>query len=123
MANAIGRPVTRYTPEERQRILKKLEKYIEDNPLPIIAEFAYQNKIPRKIIYELPELSDALKFLIDKKEANLEKGMVSGKWNSNGCKFSLAQLGWRERSEIDTNVKADITGMDKYIVDLLKGKK
>jgi hypothetical protein len=118
-----GRP-TIYTKEVIREIQIKLETYIESNAIPIVAEFAYQNKIPRQQLYDLPELSDTLKRLIDKKEANLEKGLLSGKLVAAGAIFSLKQLGWKDRHEIDNNIKADLSGIDDYLKNLFikKGK-
>ena len=56
---------------DRVKLTKDLEEYIKNTEIPIIAEFAYQNDIPRSYIYEL--IPDAIKKLIDKKEAQLER--------------------------------------------------
>jgi hypothetical protein len=116
-----GRPV-KYTPEVIEDLLIKLNDYIEKNTIPIVAEFAYKNNIPRKQLYEIPEINDTLKRLIDKKEANLEKGLLSGKLVAAGAIFSLKQLGWKDRHEIDNNIKADITIIDSKILELLQKK-
>lgn len=68
-----------------------------------MAEFAYQNNIPRQRLYDLKDntLKRLMKKLIDKKEASLERLMLSGKQNvATGCIFSLKQLGWKDRQEI-----------------------
>ena len=59
--------------EKYKDIRERLEKYIYENDIPIIAEFAYKNDYPRQYLYDLAEISDTIKKLIDKKEANLEK--------------------------------------------------
>ena len=41
--------------------------------------------------------------LICKKEANLEKGLLGNVLNPTGAVFSLKQLGWSDRQEIDIN--------------------
>ncbi len=91
-----------YTKEKIQEIKKKLIDYIEDNTIPIIAEFAYHNHIPRQTLYELMDIKEIMNELICKKEANLEKGMLSGKLPVAAASFSLKQLGWRDRQEIES---------------------
>jgi len=94
-----GHPVTVYTPERLQEIAAQLEKYIEETELPIVAEFAYKNNIRRDELYQHPELDNALKKLINKKETALEKGAIDGTYNASMAIFSLKQLGWRDRYE------------------------
>jgi len=96
----VGRPVTKYTEEYKADILEKFEKYIDDNDIPIVAEFAYKNNIVRERLYEFPELAYTIKRCIGKKETNLEKGVLSGKLNAAMGIFSLKQLGWRDRQEL-----------------------
>ena len=43
--------------------------------------------------------STLLKKCIAKKEANLEKGALTGKLNPSMAIFSLKQLGWRDKKE------------------------
>lgn len=97
--NPVGRPL-KYTGKYLQEIKKKFEKYIKENDIPIIAEFAYKNDIPRQKLYEFEELNDTIKRCIDKKETNLEKGVLSGKLNAAMGIFSLKQLGWSDKQEI-----------------------
>ena len=99
-----GRPLE-WTQEKIQDIINKLEIYIDDNTIPIISEFCYQNNIRKQRLYEKEEFSDSIKRLIEKKEANLEKGMLFGKINVTGAIFSLKQLGWKDKSEVDFNSK------------------
>lgn len=99
MSNA-GRPKV-YNKKEIQAILEKLNEYIDNTKIPIVAEFAYQNDIRRAALYEQPELAYAIKKLIDKKEAELErKGLET---NNSMAIFSLKQLGWKDRQDITSN--------------------
>jgi hypothetical protein len=61
-----GRPLI-YTPERIEEIKILLEDYIDDEDVivPIVAEFAYKNKIRRQSLYEHEEFSDTLKRLKD----------------------------------------------------------
>lgn len=91
---------TQYTKSVLQNIKDKLELYIEQSDIPIVSEFAYMNHIPRQTLYEFEELRDTLGELIDKKEAQLEKLGLFNVVNASLAKFSLAQLGWKERQDI-----------------------
>ena len=100
-----GRPV-KFTPERIQEIIELMEKYIEENDIPIVAEFAYLNDIRRAALYEYPGFSYTLQKLINKKEAQLEKLGLFNVVNASMAKFSLAQMGWSEKQE--TKVTGDI---------------
>lgn len=92
----VGRP-RKYTQEYLAEIVEKLERYIDETPVPVVAEFAYQNKIPRQALYDHVELSDSIKRLIDKKEAQLERLALNGEINQSMAIFSLKQLGWTDK--------------------------
>jgi hypothetical protein len=91
---------------DREWLLSELLQYIDNTEVPIVAEFAYQHDITRQQLYEMPELSDALKKLIAKKESSLEKGCLTGKLQPSMAIFSLKQLGWK-----DTHTN-EVTGKD-----------
>ena len=101
MANEIGRPRT-FTDEQVAEIREKLVQYIATTEIPIVAEFAYQNDINRQILYDYPEFSTLTKKLIAKKEAQLERKGLMNEVNSTMAIFSLKQLGWRDKQEIET---------------------
>ena len=89
----------------RKKLLQALLLYIESEDVPVIAEFAYQQGLHRQQMYELaegfPELSDAIKRCISKKEAQLEKGALVGKLNPSMAIFSLKQLGWKDTKALE----------------------
>jgi len=95
-----GHPVTKWTPTAREELLDKLREYIDDNDIPILSEFASRNHVRRQSLYELTELSDTIRECVEKKEAGLERLMLTGK-AVQGCIFSLKQLGWRDKQEIE----------------------
>lgn len=99
-----GRP-PKWHPVE---IAKELGEYVDSTEIPVVAEFCYKRGIPRAYIYEMgdkcQELSDALKRCIDKKEAKLELLSLQGKVNASQAIFSLKQLGWKDKQEIDQTV-------------------
>jgi hypothetical protein len=101
MANDVGRPRT-FTDEQVAEIRDKLVQYIATTEIPIVAEFEYLNDIIRQILYDYPEFSTLTKKLIAKKEAQLERKGLMNEVNSTMAIFSLKQLGWRDKQEIET---------------------
>ncbi len=98
-----GRPKV-YTEEVIAEIKADLDKYIEDTPVPIVAEFAYTRDIRKAALYEQPELKYSIKRLIEKKECQLEKLAMASKVNTTFAIFSLKQLGWTDKQEIEHSV-------------------
>ncbi len=84
---------------DRAELLEKLTQYIDTTDIPIVSEFAYQNGLHRQQLYDMEELSDALKACTTKKEAALESKALKGDVNVTMAIFSLKQLGWTDRTE------------------------
>jgi hypothetical protein len=61
-----------------------------------VCEFCAKNNIRRQRLYEVEYFSDALKRLMEKKEAEIELGGLRGKYNATMCVFALKQMGWRD---------------------------
>lgn len=101
--NKGGRP-RNLSAEQVANLLQKFEQYINETDIPIIAEFAYQNEINRQTLYDYDEFSTLIKICIDKKEAQLERKALQGEVNPTVAIFSLKQLGWKDRQEIDQNI-------------------
>ena len=95
-----GSPV-KYTPKLIAEIKANLDEFVETSAIPIIAEFCYKHNIRKQRLYEIPELSDSIKGLIEKKEAQLEKLALAGKINTTFAIFSLKQIGWRDTQTVD----------------------
>ena len=104
MARKIGRPKT-YNKVQIKEISEKLSIYIDESDVPIVAEFAYKNDIPRTTFYDYPEFSTLIKKLLDKKEAQLEKLAAFNVINSTMAVFSLKQLGWSDKQEMTLDQK------------------
>ena len=103
-----GHPVTRWTPTARAELLEALRDYIDRTNIPILAEFAYKNHIDRTQLYQYEELTHAIKECVTKKEAGLEKLMLSGMPHiASGCIFSLKQLGWKDVQSIEHSGSID----------------
>ena len=62
----MARPRSR-TQKQDEELFNKLEKYINDTTIPIIAEFAYMNKINRQYLYNNQIFSTLLEKAIRKK--------------------------------------------------------
>lgn len=85
------------TQAQDEQLFNKFKKYIDNTTIPIIAEFAYMNDIERQYLYDNQMFSTLLKKCIAKKEANLEKGALTGKLNPSMAIFSLKQIGWKDK--------------------------
>ncbi len=96
----VGRPPA-YDEKQVEEIKEKLIKYIDETDVPIVAEFAYTNDIPRQALYDYEQFSTLIKKLIDKKEAQLEKLGLFNVINSTMAIFSLKQLGFRDSQDIN----------------------
>ena len=103
----MSRPRSR-TQTQDEQLFDRFKKYINDTTLPIIAEFAYMNEIDRNYLYDNAIFSTLLKRCIAKKEANLEKGALTGKLNPSMAIFSLKQIGWKDRQETEGNTTPTI---------------
>ena len=117
-----GRPRTKNTSTRTAELVIKFADYIEKTKIPILCEFAYQNDITRDDMYDNPEFSALLKKCINKKQASLEKEALADKVNVAMAIFSLKQLGWRDKQDIDHTTKGDKINfsMDKLIEAIKK---
>ena len=112
----MARPRSR-TQTQDEELFDRFKKYIDNTTLPIIAEFAYMNDIERQYLYDNEMFSTLLKKCIAKKEANLEKGALTGKLNPSMAIFSLKQLGWKDKKEVDVKTPQVIFTNDDDIKD------
>ena len=99
-----GRPISVWTPQTLKKVNKEMQEYTEREEIPILAEFAYTHGYQRTELYKHPELSNAIKNMMSKKESQLEKLSLLGAVNSTMAVFSLKQLGWRDKQEVDSTV-------------------
>jgi hypothetical protein len=84
---------------DRAELREQLVQYVEETDIPIVADFAHKSGVLRQYLYDLPELADALKRCVEKKESALELLALSGKVNCSMAIFSLKQLGWKDTHE------------------------
>ena len=99
-----GRPPT-YTKEDIDKIIKACEDYTANTPVPRLIDFAHSQGFSSQLLKDHasrhPELALSLKKLIEKKEDALEQGMITGKMPPAAAIFSLKQLGWRDKQEVE----------------------
>jgi hypothetical protein len=81
---------------DREQLLERFLQYIDRTDIPIVAEFAVLQGLYRQQLYEIDELSDAIKQCTSKKEASLERKGLAGEVNCTMAIFSLKQLGWKD---------------------------
>lgn len=94
-----------YTPERIEEIRAAMDAYAESASIPILAEFAFNFGLSNtQCFYENPDLIEARKRLFLKKEAQLEKGALSGQINCTMAIFSLKQIGWKDKVETETRL-------------------
>lgn len=105
-----------YTPEKIAELCKKFEQFIENEDIPIVVKFAYLNRIPRETLYEIPELKELTKRCIMKKEYALEEGGLTNKLNNRIVQFSLSQIGWSNKQEVELTEKRPIVA-DNELLD------
>ncbi len=94
----------RFSKAELQDIIAQYRAYIVETDIPVVSEFAYRMKIPRHYLYGNEELREVTDWLVLKKSAALERGMVTGTLPVAGCIFALKQLGWKDHQEVETVV-------------------
>lgn len=102
-----GRP-KKYNDGWKSEALKSIEKYIDKEEIPILKEWCYQNKISSTYIYELEEFSEPIKRLLEKKESQLERKGLKGEIDRTMAVFSLKQLGWTDKQEIETKGNSEV---------------
>ena len=96
-----GRPVSVWTPQTLKKVNKEMRIYTEETDIPILAEFAYTHGYQRSELYKHPELSNAIKNMLSKKEAQLEKLGLMNQVNNTMAVFSLKQLGWSDKQHLE----------------------
>lgn len=101
----------KYTPEVLGKTIDDLIAYTEATEIPIFAEFCYQFGHGRQYLYDLSKdnenLSDAIKNCVMKKEAQLEAKGLRNEINPTMAIFSLKQLGWRDKQDVELNAKVN----------------
>lgn len=95
-----GRP-KKYTEDVLADLAESLWQYIEETDIPILKEWCLREGIPATHVYDFPELSEAIKACVDKKEVGLERGLLAGDIPAAAGIFSLKQLGWSDKQQVE----------------------
>ena len=96
----VGRPPN-FTQKQIDELIKKYEIYINTHDIPIIAEFCYQNNITKDDIHNNIEFHTLNKKALAKKESALESKSLKKEVDTTMAIFSLKQIGWRDKQEIE----------------------
>lgn len=86
---------------DRADLKAKFQAYIAENEIPIVSEFCTLYGIGRSTLYEIEEVQEEIDRCVTKKEANIERGALKGELNPAMSIFSLKQLGWKDRKEVE----------------------
>lgn len=101
--NKGGRPkgTGKYSMETRAKLLESLQEYVKETSIPIFKEWCVRNSVLPQTVHQWEEFSDAIKYCTTKKEADLERLALLQVVDKTMAIFSLKQLGWRDRQEVD----------------------
>lgn len=105
MADTGGRP----REHNREQLAVDFARYIETTEIPIAAEFAARQRLPKSYLYQCEEFAELLSLCTSKKEAALERQALTGAVNVTMAIFSLKQLGWKDRLEHSGDRDAPVT--------------
>lgn len=123
MKNTTEKPKSKY---DIPTLVAMMEEYIANTEIPIFKEFCYKNDLSYQYIknlrgkLELKEtdpdseenpLSYVINKLMMKKEVSIERGAMKGTIPTSFAIFSLKQMGWRERQEIEIPSYGDGEGL------------
>ena len=106
-------------------LINDVDEYIQSANPPIVAEYAIMHGITRQYLYELAKkeegegdsrLSDTIKKIVDSKAIMLERNGLLGKYQPTMAIFSLKQLGWKDKPDIED----DDTDMVKQFLEAIK---
>lgn len=101
-----------------KNLCKIIDEYTNETSIPILKEVCYQNNLNYSYVMQMRtkeenvELSNSIKRLLDKKEAQLERLGLTGKIDRGMAIFSLKQLGWKDKPEQEDSIESIVQGMN-----------
>lgn len=101
-----------------KNLCKIIDEYTNVTSIPILKEVCYQNDLNYSYVMQMRtkeenvELSNSIKRLLDKKEAQLERLGLIGKIDRGMAIFSLKQLGWKDKPEQEDSIESIVQGMN-----------
>lgn len=95
--------------ESDAQIIKDVDQYLYETraneEIPQLIRFARRHGLTKQGLYyranQNPELLASIKAIIDEKELVLEEGGLTGKFQPSMTIFSLKQLGWKDKVDVD----------------------
>lgn len=99
----------------KTKMVEIMDEYTKNTDIPVLKELCYlqgwQYGTIQQSAQRHPKVKDAIERMLMKKEAVIEIGALKGELNSNQAKFSLGQLGWSSKKEVEITTKdiEDIT--------------
>ena len=104
---------------DREKLYYSLEEYVKNTEIPIFKEWCWQNDVLNCTVMTWPEFKDLHDACIAKKEAALERASLQGSVNTTQAIFSLKQLGWSDKQQVEhvtpqtINVRFEDTEQDE----------
>lgn len=105
--NKVVEPKSKY---DIETVCKQMEEYTMSSEIPILKEFAFNHNLDYNYLVQLRDrtaekgdnsLSKSISRMLCKKEFMLEKLAMREQINVSFAVFSLKQLGWREKQELE----------------------
>ena len=92
------------------RIMEYANEYLSIVDIPIVCEFANAIGVVGDTLYNKSntdtEVRAAIRMISDAKQVALEVGALTGKLNATMAIFSLKQMGWKDRVDMDARLEA-----------------
>lgn len=98
-------------------LIKDVPVYLKEcelnGTIPQVIRFARRHGYTKQGLYQRmesePALVDSIRQIIEEKELILEENGLIGKYNSSMAIFSLKQLGWKDKNELELSTEDDNT--------------
>lgn len=99
-----------------KQLIKDAELYLQEcrdnGEIPQVIRFAQRNHMTKQNLYHRADLNtdlfDSIKAITDEKQLVLEENALMGKYNATMAIFSLKQLGWRDKVEVQADVDSTV---------------
>lgn len=115
----MARPLLFQTPELLQAAI---DEYFESESKPTLAGLAYHMGIDRQTLYNYEQRDlffDIVKRARERVEAHYEKTLIYSN-SATGVIFALKNMGWKDKTEVDSNVNMGVTFNETKTYDLVR---
>jgi len=111
-------------------LIKDVPVYLKEcelnGTIPQVIRFARRHGYTKQGLYQRmesePALVDSIRQIIEEKELILEENGLIGKYNSSMAIFSLKQLGWKDKNEVELSTEDDNTTGIIVIAPVIENK-